>query len=75
MARKKSKIQLSKEEVKQVSKELFAFRFSDWVDKNWDNPDPFEFEKSFDTMIKACIHELMQISTGPAPKDKNLKKN
>jgi hypothetical protein len=25
-------------------------------------------------MMKACIHELMQLSAGPEPKDKNLKK-
>lgn len=75
MTRGKSPIRLSKEEVKQTSKELFDLYFSKWLDTHWETPDPYEFEKSFDTMMKACIHELMQLSTGPEPKDKNLKKN
>jgi hypothetical protein len=75
MPRRKSDISLSKEEVKQVSKDLFDLRFSEWVDKNWENPDAYEYERTFDTMIKACLQEIMQLSTGPTPKDKNLKKN
>jgi hypothetical protein len=75
MAQKKAPITLTKEEVKQLSKDLFDFRFSEWVDKNWDNPDAYEYEKTFDIMMKACLHEIMQLTTGPTPKDKNLKKN
>lgn len=75
MSRKKSTVSLSKEEVKQVSKELFDLRFSAWLDKNWGNPDAYEYEKSFDQMIKECLQELMQLAAGPTPKDKNLKKN
>lgn len=75
MAQKKAAINLSSEEVKQLGKELFELRFNHWVDKNMDNPDPYEFEKSFDEMMKSCIHEIMKISSGPTPRDKNLKKN
>jgi hypothetical protein len=75
MPRKKSSVNLTKEEVKQISKELFELRFSAWVDKNWENPDAYEYEKSFDLMIKECLNELMQLAAGPTPQDKNLKKN
>jgi len=75
MPRKQIPVNLTKEEVKQISKELFDLRFSEWVDKNWDNTDAYEYERSFDLMIKECLHELMQLSAGPTPKDKNLKKN
>ena len=75
MPKTKSEIRFSKEEVKQISKEIFDLRFTDWLDTYWESGDPYEFEKSFDTMMKACIHELMQLSAGPEPKDKNLKKN
>ena len=75
MARKKAAINLSGKEVKQLGKELFELRFNHWVDNSMDNPDPYEFEKSFDEMMKSCIHEIMKISSGPTPRDKNLKKN
>lgn len=75
MARKKAAIILSIEEVKQLGKELFELRFNHWVDNNIENSDPYEFEKSFDEMMKSCIHEIMKLSSGPTPKDKNLKKN
>jgi len=39
------------------------------------NPgDSYDYERSFDAMMKARIHELMQLSAGPEPKDENLKK-
>lgn len=75
MPKTKNEIRFSKEEVKQISKEIFDLRFTDWLDTYWESANPYEFEKSFDTMMKACIHELMQLSAGPPPKDKNLKKN
>lgn len=75
MAKPKSAVRFSKEEVKQISKEIFDLRFSQWLDAHWESGDPYDYEKSFDTMMKACIHELMQLSAGPEPKDKNLKKN
>jgi hypothetical protein len=75
MPRNKGTTSLSKEEVKQISKELFDLRFSEWVDNNWGNPDAYEYEKTFDTMIKGCLQEIMQLAAGPTPKDKNLKKN
>ncbi len=75
MARKKAAITLSNGEIKDIGKELFGLRFGDWVDKNIDNPDPYTFEKTFDEMIKSCIQEIMQLSIGPTPSDKNLKKN
>jgi hypothetical protein len=64
-----------KEEAKQISKEIFDFRFSEWLYTHWGSADPYEYEKSFDTMMKACIRELAQLSAGPEPKDKNSKKN
>lgn len=75
MPKTKSEIRFSKEEVKQISKEIFDLRFTEWLDTHWESVNPYEFEKSFDTMMKGCIHELMQLSAGPPPKDKNLKKN
>ena len=75
MAQKKAAINLSGEEIKQLGKELFELRFNHWVDDNINNPDPYEFEKSFDEMMKSCIHEIMKLSSGPTPKDKNVKKN
>lgn len=74
MARKKAAINLSSEEVKQLGRELFELRFNHWVDNNMENADPYEFERSFDEMMKSCIHEIMKLSSGPTPKDKNLKK-
>lgn len=75
MPQKKAEISLSKSEIKQLAKELFELRFNDWVDNNIDNTDAYAFEKSFSLMMQTCIHEIMQLSSGPIPKDKNLKKN
>lgn len=74
MRRKQIPVSLTKEEVKQISKELFELRFSEWVEKNWENADAYEYERSFDLMMKECLHELMQLAAGPTPQDKNLKK-
>lgn len=75
MARPQAPISLTKEEVKQAGKEVFELRFEEWIEKHWQNPDSYEYEKTFDLMLKACMQELMQLTSGPVPKDKNLKKN
>ena len=58
---------ITEKQAKQISKELFEFRYSSWIVKNQNNPDATDYERAFDLMMQEFLNELIQLSSGPAP--------
>jgi len=54
--------------------EFFQKHYSEWLKKQQNQNNGYEYESSFVKMMQEVEHEVFQISVGEVPKNKNIKK-
>ena len=57
---------------KQKATEILLTKLDDW--EKMDKPDGYSYEKSFLEVMQGLQKELLQLSIGDLPQDRNVKK-